>query len=221
MALVLIIGASRGLGFGLVQAYVADGHRVIATVRQAADKPRLQAEGAEVLVVDVANPASVSGLAWQLEGEEINLALYVAGMWSDLNADTPPSQEEFDRVMHTNVLGAMQVLPQVAPLVAATGGVFGLMSSEMSLLRGAQPDAWLYRLSKAALNMVVAASQPRWPGATLVALDPGWVQTAMGGSAAPLTVAQSVQGMVKTLASVTPADGGRVLRHDGVRVDIG
>ena len=75
MALVLIIGASRGLGFGLVQAYVADGHRVIATVRQAADKPRLQAEGAEVLVVDVANPASVSGLAWQLEGEEINLAL--------------------------------------------------------------------------------------------------------------------------------------------------
>ena len=63
MALVLIIGASRGLGLGLVKAYVADGHRVIATVRQVADKPRLQAEGAEVLVVDVANPASVSGLA--------------------------------------------------------------------------------------------------------------------------------------------------------------
>ena len=63
MALVLIIGASRGIGLGLVQAYVAQGQRVIATVRNAADKARLQAEGAEVLVVDVANPASVSGLA--------------------------------------------------------------------------------------------------------------------------------------------------------------
>lgn len=221
MALVLIVGASRGIGLGLVQAYVAEGHRVIATVRQAADKPRLQAEGAEVLVVDVANPASVSGLAWQLDGEEIDLALYVAGVWSDLRADSPPNQAEFDRVMHTNVLGAMQVLPQVAPGVAAAGGVFGLLSSEMSLLSQAGPDAWLYRVSKAALNMVVAASHTQWPGATLVALDPGWVQTEMGGAVAPLTVAQSVQGLVRTLASVTPADGGRMLRHDGVRVDIG
>lgn len=163
MALVVIIGASRGIGLGLVQAYVAQGQRVIATVRNAADKARLQAEGAEVLVVDVANPASVSGLAWQLEGEEVDLALYVAGVWSDLQADCPPSQEEFDRVMHTNVLGAMQVLPQVAPLVAAAGGVFGLLSSEMSQLHDAAPDAWLYRTSKAALNMVVASSQQPGP----------------------------------------------------------
>lgn len=221
MALVLIMGASRGIGLGLVQAYVADGHRVIATVRQSDDKPRLQAEGAEVLVVDVANPASVSALAWQLEGESIDLALYVAGLWSAQDAGTAPTQEAFDRVMHTNVLGAMQVLPQVAPLVAAAGGVFGVLSSEMSLLSKAEPDAWLYRVSKAALNMVVAAAQGQWPGATLVALDPGWVQTEMGGAVAPLTVTQSVQGLVQTLASVTPADGGRVLRHDGLRVDVG
>lgn len=218
MALVLIIGASRGIGLGLVQAYVAQGHRVIATVRNPADKTRLQGEGAEVLVVDVADPASVSGLAWQLDGEAVDLALYVAGVWSDLPADVPPSQPEFDRVMHTNVLGAMQVLPQVAPMVEAAGGVFGLFSSEMSLLAGAESDAWLYRVSKAALNMVVASAQPQWPGATVVALDPGWVQTDMGGESATFTVEQSVQGLVRTLAGVTPADRGRMLRHDGQRI---
>ncbi|MDR2327602.1 MAG: SDR family oxidoreductase [Acidovorax sp.] len=218
MALVLIIGASRGIGLGLTQAYLDAGHRVIATVRQAADQQRLQALGAEARVVDVANPASVSGLAWQLDGEEIDLALYVAGVWSDLDAGTPPTQQQFDQVMHTNVLGAMQVLPQVAPLVAAAGGVFALLSSEMSCLGTAEPDAWLYRVSKAALNMVVASSQAQWPGATLVALDPGWVQTEMGGAGAPLTLAQSVAGMVQTLAGVTPADGGRLLRYDGTRV---
>lgn len=217
MALVLIIGASRGIGLGLVQAYVAQGHRVVATVRQAADKPRLQAEGAEVLVVDVANPASVSGLAWQLEGEAIDLALYVAGVWSSLDAGTPPTQPQFDQVMHTNVLGAMQVLPQVAPLVQAAGGIFGLLSSEMSRLDTAGPDAWLYRVSKAALNMVVASAQPQWPGATLLALDPGWVQTDMGGAGAPLTLAQSVQGLVQALAGVTAADAGHLLRYDGTR----
>lgn len=218
MALVVIIGASRGIGLGLVQAYVAQGQRVIATVRNAADKARLQAEGAEVLEVDVANPASVSGLAWQLEGEDIDLALYVAGVWSDLQADCPPTQEEFDRVMHTNVLGAMQVLPQVAPLVAAAGGVFGLLSSEMSQLHDAAPDAWLYRTSKAALNMVVASSQGQWPGARIVALDPGWVQTDMGGPGATITVEESVQALVQTLRQVTAEDSGHLLHRSGRRM---
>ncbi len=71
--------------------------------------------GAKVLLVDVADPASVSGLAWQLDGEKIELALYVAGVWDAHSSATPPTREQFDRVMHTNVLGAMQVLPQVAP----------------------------------------------------------------------------------------------------------
>lgn len=81
MAVVLVIGASRGIGRGLVQACVARGDRVIATVRQRKDMDSLHTEGAEVLVVDVANPASVSGLTWQLDGEEIDQAWYVAGVW--------------------------------------------------------------------------------------------------------------------------------------------
>jgi len=218
MAHILIMGASRGLGRALAQAYGEQGHRVIATVRQARDRAALQDLGAEVLLVDLADAASVSGLAWQLDGEKVDLALYVAGVWEGCGAATPPTREQFDHVMHTNVLGAMQVLPQVAPLVEEAGGVLGLFSSQMSLLGKARPDAWLYRVSKAALNMVVASAQPQWPGATLVAINPGWVQTDMGGSAAPLTLAHSVQGLVQTLASVNPAGAGGMLRHDGARL---
>ena len=218
MKSILVIGASRGIGLELVRQYTAAGRRVIASVRDAAGRERLQALGAQVLTVDVADPASVSGLAWQLDGEKLDLALYVAGVIRRADARTPPTQQDFDAVMHTNLLGAMQAIPQVAPLVADAQGVFAFLSSSMSLI-GSVPgsDAWLYRTSKAALNMAVAAAQHSYPGATLVTIDPGWVQTDMGGGQAPLSVEDSVRGLRSTLASVTAADKGRLLHHDGRR----
>ncbi len=218
MATILIIGASRGIGLELVRQYTEAGERVIATARDDPGRERLQALGAQVLTVDVANPASVSGLAWLLDGEKIDLALYVAGVIRRPNALTPPTQQDFDVVMHTNVLGAMQALPQVAPMVADAQGVFAFVSSSMSQIGSVDDsESWLYRTSKAALNMAVASAQHDYPGAILVTIDPGWVQTEMGGGEAPLTVQESVQGMRSTLAGVTAADKGRLLHHDGRR----
>ena len=220
MATVLVIGASRGIGLEFVRQYLEAGARVIATVRDDAARQQLQALGAQVLKVDVAQPASVSGLAWQLDGEAIDTAIYVAGVISRASATEPPTAPEFDRVLHTNVLGAMQVIPQVAPLVAAAqqgrGGRFAFLSSVMGQIGTvASSDCWLYRVSKAALNMAVASAQPSYPGVTMVAMHPGWVQTDMGGAGAPIGVADSVRAMIRTLDALTPADRGRFLQHDG------
>lgn len=62
---VLVIGTSRGIGLEFVRQYREAGRRVIATVRDEAGRARVGALGAEVLTVDVARPASVSGLAWR------------------------------------------------------------------------------------------------------------------------------------------------------------
>jgi NAD(P)-dependent dehydrogenase (short-subunit alcohol dehydrogenase family) len=220
MATVLVIGASRGIGWELVRQYREAGARVIATARGAAGLARLRDAGAEPLSLDVADPSSVSGLASQLGGEKLDVALYVAGVMDRASATSPPTREAFDRVMHANLLGAMQVLPPVMPGVQAAGGVFGVLSSSMSLI-GAVPasNAWLYRVSKAALNMAVASARFDYPGARLVALDPGWVQTDMGGGAAPLTVAESVAGLRAAIASLTETDNGRLIHHDGRRAD--
>jgi NAD(P)-dependent dehydrogenase (short-subunit alcohol dehydrogenase family) len=218
MSTILILGASRGIGLELVNQYRAAGDRVIATARSDADLARLQTLGAEPLRLDVADSASVSGLAWQLDGEKLDVALYVAGVMDRASATMPPTQAAFDRVMHANVLGAMQAMPQVLPGVQAAGGVFGVLSSSMSQV-GLVPasNAWLYRVSKAALNMALASARFDYPGARLVALDPGWVQTDMGGSGAALTVQDSVRGMRQVIATLTPEDNGRLIHHDGRR----
>ena len=220
MKSILILGASRGLGRALTEAYLAQGQRVIATVRKSEDMAPLQARGAQVLQVDLADPASVSGLAWQLDGKSINLALYVAGVWDGHAAGVPPTQQQFDKVMHSNVLGFMQALPQIAPMVQETGGVIAAFSSEMSLLGSADESAWLYRVSKAALNMAVASACQQWPGLTLLALDPGWTQTDMGGPGATVPLADSVKGLMNVLTQVQPEDRGSLWRYDGTKTEL-
>ena len=220
MTTVLVIGASRGIGLEFVRQSLQAGERVIATARDDAGRERLAELGAVPLKLDVANPASVSGLAWLLDGEKIDTALYVAGVMSRADAPEPPSPPEFDRVMHTNVLGAMQVMAQVAPLVAASdlpgGGRFGFISSVMGRIGGVTAgNAWLYRVSKAALNMAVASAQPSYAGVTMVALHPGWVQTDMGGGSADLSVARSVADLRATVRRLGLADNGGFFNHDG------
>ncbi len=218
MATVLVIGASRGVGLELVRQYREAGDRVIATARDDAGLSALRDLGAQALQVDVANPASVSGLSWLLDGEKLDVALYVAGVMDRAGATTPPTQQAFDHVMHTNVLGLMQVIPQVLPMVEEAGGVFGALSSSMSQIASVPgSNAWLYRVSKAALNMAVASARFDYPRARLVALDPGWVQTDMGGATAPLSLADSVAGLRAAIASITSDDNGHLIHHDGRR----
>ena len=207
MATILILGASRGIGLEFVRQHRQAGDRVIATARSNDGLQALEALGAQTLMLDVAQPASISRLAWSLDAEKIDVAVYVAGVYSTAGATEPPTQHDFDRVMHTNVLGAMQAIPQVGPLVEAAGGKFVFITSGMGHIAGtASSFGWLYKASKAALNMVVKAAASDYPGATFLAMSPGWVKTDMGGPGAPLTVEDSVSSMRQS---------GDFLDHDG------
>lgn len=220
MTTILLIGASRGIGFELARQYIDQGARVIATARSDEGLARLKTLGAQTLRLDVANPASNSGLAWQLDGEKIDLAIYVAGVVDRASVTQPPTRDSFDAVMHTNVMGAMQVLPQILPMVQETQGVVACISSVMgSMAQTTSGNAALYRVSKAALNMVVRCVQAEQADVTVLALHPGWVQTDMGGAQALLTPEQSAASLRQTLSTVLeqrdPKHRGAFLNHDG------
>lgn len=65
-------------------------------------------------------------------------------------------------------------------------------------------------MSKAALNMASRslASDLRAEGLVAVAISPGWVQTDMGGSDAPLSVAESAAGLLRVIDRLTLRDSG-------------
>lgn len=219
MPTALILGASRGIGHEMVRQYKHDGWRVIATARKAEDVDKLAQLGADAHQLDVTSAESIAGLGWKLDDEQIDTAWLVAGLYGPHARF--PSQDEFDAVMHTNVLSAMRLIPVVAPLVANRRGKLAVLSSRMGSMgdRGSAGGS-LYRASKAALNSVlVDAALTYGPqGVTCISFHPGWVQTDMGGGGAPLAVEDSVRDLRRTLAAVQPSANGSFLNHDGTPI---
>lgn len=213
---ILVIGASRGIGLEFAQQYLAAGDRVIATARDAEGLKRLTELGAQAIKLDVDDVSSVSSLAWQLDGEQIDVALYVAGVLAGGNAGDPPATDVFDQVMHTNVLAAMRVLPQLAEVLSPGGRLVVLSSRMGSIGLRTNGNSWLYRASKAAVNSVVKDISFGLQGkAICVAMHPGWVKTDMGGAGADLDVTKSVSDMRATVAKLRAEHNGTFINYDG------
>jgi NAD(P)-dependent dehydrogenase (short-subunit alcohol dehydrogenase family) len=129
MSAVLIVGASRGVGLEFVRQYRAGGAKVVATARGDEGLATIRQLGATALKLDVTEAASASGLARQIAGHQFDEVIIVAGVsGSGTSGLETPTAEEFDAVMHTNVLGPMRVLPQL-PDCLAPGARLAIISS--------------------------------------------------------------------------------------------
>ena len=204
----LILGASRGIGLGLVHEYLARGWQVIATERQGGADSSLArlaqtAQGAlRVETVDVNDRIGIARLAKQLDGISLDLLFVVAGV-SDDPAQTIAqiSNEEFVKLMVTNALSPLRAIEDLAPLVKHDGSIAVLSSTLGSISANTDGGYEAYRASKAALNMLLRSYAARVKdGRSLLALMPGWVKTDMGGPDALVEVADSAEGLATTIA---------------------
>jgi NAD(P)-dependent dehydrogenase (short-subunit alcohol dehydrogenase family) len=75
----------------------------------------------------------------------------------------------------------------------------------------------IYRASKSALNQLMRSFAARHSGdpRTLLLMAPGWVQTDLGSPAAPLTIAQSIPGVVGTIEAQAGQGGLQYLDYQG------
>lgn len=224
MPSVLIIGASRGIGLELTRQYVDQGQPVFATYRNESDRIKLRDMGAQTLQLDIHNPNDLAGLAWQLDGERLDTIVMNAGVYGprESHLRAPPDPKEFDEVMHTNVLGAMRLVPVVAPLLFETAGTLAFVSSRMGSIAATSASyGALYRVSKAAVNMVAKIAHAEYSAQSLrvISLHPGWVRTDMGGPNASVAVEDSVTGLRQIIADRTSYPGGAFYDYQGQSLD--
>ena len=221
---ILITGANRGLGLGFTRHYLGAGHRVYATARnpqqstefdelQRAFKNRFTA-----LQLELTNERSIDALAPALNGVELDLVINNAGMLPD-QAFGQWTSASFETAFRVNASGPSMVAQALVPLMKKGSVLANLSSGLGSCGLNINPETGLdaYAASKAALNMVTRrlAAKPETRHITVVAFDPGWVKTRMGGEEAELTVDESIADLTATIERLTPDQSGLFLSRKG------
>jgi len=222
----MITGANRGIGLGLTKAVARRGETVTASVRTEAARAQLAASGAlkggAIMAFDLRDDATIRAAAAASDAP-IDVLIANAGAYGPERQ--APLDMDFDGALDLfsiNALGPLRVaqafLPRLRrgrnPRIVFMSSVMGSMALEGSFNVA-------YRASKAALNkfMQGLAEDVKGDGVTVISLHPGWVRTDMGGADAPLTVEESVAGIIKTVDALTRAQTGTFLDYRGVRVE--
>ena len=220
----LLIGASRGLGFALAEEYLKRGWHVVATERDSATSKLHDLLGAaqgrlEIATVDITYPDQVSALRARLASRQFDMLFVNAGVGTrDVVADI--STDEFIRMMVTNALSPMHVVESFQDLVLTTGTIGIMSSGQGSITNNENGHYEIYRASKTALNMLMRsfaarhADDPR----TLLLMAPGWVRTDLGGPEARLSVEESIPNLANTMDSQAGKPGLQYLDYLGRQV---
>jgi len=216
----LIIGASRGLGLGLVQRLSEDGWKVTATVRDPQKADALRAvPGVRIEKLDMDDGAQLADLAQAVSGETYDLLFVNAGVKgpNDQNVDKV-SPEDIGALFYTNAVAPIRLAKHLSALVRPEGGVIAFMSSVLGSVTIADaPDLALYKASKAALNSMASTFVTTLGETPLTVLNlhPGWVKTDMGGEGADLDVETSTRGLIDQVNAFAGKGGHHFVNYRG------
>ncbi|CAI8823883.1 SDR family oxidoreductase [Kosakonia quasisacchari] len=211
---ILVVGAEKGLGQGLTEAYLERGWDVFATHLPGADTSALLALG-EIypgnLVtgeIDVTNKSHIEPLIGKLRERQFDVIFMVAGIYGPLHQSVlQASDAEFQQIMMTNAFGPARLARHLLPMLEPEGSLVFMSSHRGSIASNTEPGIGLelYRASKAALNMLARCiyREISQGAQTVLSIHPGWVATAMGtldGTVdAEIDVKTSVNGMISVI----------------------
>ncbi|GAT71996.1 SDR family NAD(P)-dependent oxidoreductase [Microbacterium hydrocarbonoxydans] len=208
MALVLVTGASAGLGRATAEALIRDGHQVVVHSRRP-DRPVDSAlrEGARATVfADLGDARQVGGLAGDLAAfGRFDAVIHNAGVLEGPDVFAV-------NLVAPYLLTALMPLPRRLIVLSSSMHLNG--STELNGLdfATAARRSRAYDDSKLYLTALAMALDGRYPDLLAHAVDPGWVPTRMGGPSAPddLEDGNRTQAWLATApeSEILPRSGG-------------
>lgn len=215
---VVITGANRGIGLEFVRRYQEQGHHVEAVARDPSGAPelvRLAAASAgktHLHACDVASDAATRALAASIGEVAVDILINNAGVMGKMLGLDALDHGDMLRTFDTNTLGPLRVSAALLPHLrrAPTRKIVHISSGMGSISDNTSGGAYGYRMSKAALNMACRsmANDLRGDGFKVIAMNPGWVRTDMGGPGAPEDVGSSVRQMMERIEGLTAEQSG-------------
>ncbi|KAH8433856.1 uncharacterized protein LDX57_011493 [Aspergillus melleus] len=224
---VLVTGSSRGLGLELVKQLAVrastEGGLIIASARKCS--PELhevisEFNGTVVFIsLDVADEASISKSAEEartaLHQRSLDILINCAGVHSDTHGKLA-DMSDLAFQLSVNVTGTHNVLRHYIPLmkdsklkkIANISSTFGSLTKAKDALYAPCPA---YKISKCALNQLTLqyALSYQDEGFVCIAVNPGWLQSDMGGKDADLTLPQGAQAVWNVVEFASASDNGR------------
>ena len=213
----VVTGGNRGIGLEICRQLSQNGIEVILTARnttkgqQAVEALNAQGSTIHFIPLDVIEQGSVRRLVKRLADEYGRTDILVNNAGIYIDRSIPGMEIDLSIVrqtMETNFYGPLRLSQMCIPLMRRHKyGRIVNISSQMGALSNMGSGALAYRISKTALNAMtlVLANELRGSNIAVNTVDPGWVNTDMGGPSAPRSVSQGADTAVWL---ATQPDGG-------------
>jgi NAD(P)-dependent dehydrogenase (short-subunit alcohol dehydrogenase family) len=222
----VVTGANRGIGLELARQLKARGQDVHACAREPEKATELRALGVRVHQLDVRDANSVRALAASLGDAPVDLLFNVAGVQGGPKQNLRAMAEDLELrdvidTFDVNAVGALRVAVALLPNIRrGTAKKIVHVTSRMgSIADNGSGGSYAYRMSKAALNMASKSLAVDLKGEGIISfvINPGWVQTDMGGKNAPVPVSDSVAAILRETDKASIAESGEFLNWKGNR----
>ena len=221
---VLITGASRGLGRALVAAFLRRGCPVLGVVRSqlhAEELSRIHSQSFEPVVADVTSSEFPQALRRAIDARHGVLDVLVnnAGTRGYLTSITQEPESEISELLAVHCIGALRATRVVLPYLQKSqrGLVVNITSRFGSIARTAAGDfpgneySYSYRISKAAQNMLTLclSQELSHDGIFVCAVHPGRLRTDSGPPDPELSAEEGAERLADwILAADASVNGG-------------
>jgi NAD(P)-dependent dehydrogenase (short-subunit alcohol dehydrogenase family) len=204
--IVLITGATRGLGFAMSEKLASMGAKVIMACREKksgeASVANLKKKGLDVVFAqcDLEKPSDIEAMAKTLAKQfpAIDVLINNAGLSGEPMETTPETikLETFEKIMNVNLRGTLWTISKLLPMLkkAKEARIINFSSGLAQLSVPRMGPQISYSISKTAVNQLTwtFADHLKNTSVKIFCVDPGWVKTDMGGPDAMLEIKDGI-----------------------------